>query len=146
MTGRGPSSCLINDALCDSGKYPRPSTAAIMVFELSGDYLIVLPLVAWASLSEMKRMHQLLDDERDRGANPRSSRSAQLSVPADRRGRGTAQVGTPRRGKIHTCKPHQRARTPTRMSQSTTGDLRSCLYEPTPEAWVPASRTVTADS
>src|SRR5512145_1403193 len=92
--------------------------------------------MARASVSDMNRMTQLLDDRRDRGGGPLSSCSTQLSVPADRRGCGTAHVGTPRRGKIHTCSPHQRARTTTRMSQSMTEDLRACLYEPKEQKWV----------
>jgi hypothetical protein len=62
--------------------------------------------------------NQLLDDRCDCGGGPLSSHAARLSVPADRRGCGTAHVGTPRRGKTHTCKLHQRARTPTSISQS----------------------------
>ena len=54
----------------------------------------------------------------DRGGGPLSSRSTLLSVPADRRGCGTAHVGTPRRGRSHACTTNQRARTPTKMSQS----------------------------
>jgi hypothetical protein len=61
---------------------------------------------------------QPLRERCDRDGDPLSPRSTQLSVPADRRGCGTAHVGTPRRGRSHVCSTHQRARTPTKMSQS----------------------------
>ena len=85
-------------------------------------------------------MNQPLDDRCDRGGDSLSSRSTQLSVPADRRGRGTAQVGTPRRGRNHACTTNQSARTPTKMSQSTAWVLRAYLYEPRREKWILSAR------
>jgi hypothetical protein len=78
----------------------------------------------------------LLDDGCGRGDDPLAARSTQLSVLADRRGCGTAHVGTPTRGRSHACSTHQRATTQTKMSQSTTSVLRAYLYEPQGEKWV----------
>ena len=85
--------------------------------------------------------NQLLDDQCDHG-NPLSLRSAQLSVPADRRGYGTAQVGTPRRGRNHVCSPHHRARTPTKMSQSIASVLRAS-FEPQVLKWIRNARRLS---
>ena len=84
---------------------------------------------------------QLLYDGRDCDGARLSPRSAQCSVPADRRGCGTAHVGTPRRGRSHACTSHQSARTPTAMSHSMLpSSAPTCISHTEPGRWIQIRR------